>query len=599
MKDYIITPTFTDHFKYIDKYLESALDNILDKDNIAFCFTIEEHERLELEQITNKYSNSLNIQIICFEDLLKHYKIDRTPKELLSLYGKYSYQTLKKIYTMLYIQANRFLVLDSESMWLRPVRMAQKFDEFFANPFIAGSSLKNRKSIDLVMLDAIKNVDYLLRFECDKWFLENFVWYYDKKILNELFSETAPPIELVDCIYQKCKYNHIKSGVLEIILYHNYIYKNANRLGYSVVDVDEQLTKFLTEENIEHYKDLFYRDCQGRNGLVELAMNYLTASNVDQMTQFFINSRFDIIRCENSFNEYKLQKKFEKALRPIIFAASQEHLFGINSRPKNALKIKTKQDLRRAKSFARRGIKYFFWQISPSYKVVSEMRDMFNAHIHDHYRMENVFRHEIKLALQGQPTAFIRAVEDIKQENTENVLSEYIYQDYRKKSILLIGDYNTNLGTYFLSNQASLTFIHSNIEELRITKNKYPSCKVFHVPTEEKVKLPELSQKYDLIINLSAINEWNTNFLSQSFSLSDRVIFVTHITNEHINNEVVEKSDLIESFLTEEGDYNFVHSVDNYRTLMQQRGWNVKATIKQNHLSLPNNFSLCYWHCQK
>lgn len=599
MKNHIITPTFVDHFIYIDKYLESAKNNILDKDDVVFCFTIEKHEHDQLESITKKYSSILNIEIIHFEMLLKHFEIERTPRELLKLYGKYSYQTLKKIYTMLYIQAERFLVLDSESMWLRPVSMAQKFDEYFSSPFIAGSSISNRKKIDLVMLDAIKNVDYLLNYECDKWFLENFVWYYDKNILNTLFKETSSPIELVDCIYQKSKYNHIKSGVLEIILYHNYIYKHADRYGYNVIDIDEELTKYLTEDNIECYKNDFYHECQGRNGLVELALNYLTPSNVNQIAQIFINNRFDIIRCENSFKGYKLQKQFEAMVKPIIFAASQEHLFGINAQPKIAAKIKSKHQISRAKSFTRRAIKFTFRQISPSYKVVSEMRDMFNAHIHDHYRMENSLRHEVRTTLQGQPTAILRTIEDIKNENTENILQGYNPQDFSRKNILLIGDYNTNMGVYLLSSQAELTFAHSSTEELRITKNKFPNRKIVQITDNFEDVLSELCPKYDLIIHISAINEWNTKLLTQSFRLSENVIFATHISDEHINNEVLEKNDLVESFLLDDERYSFIHSIDNYKLQMTKHGWKVKTKKRDIIGSWPNSPSICYWFCQR
>ena len=112
MKYAIITPTFKPHFKYIKKYLESFNKLVLDKDKIEIIFTISRNEENDFKEIIKKYPN-INSKLILFENLLEEYNIPYTPDELLKKYKKFTFQTLKKFYTMLNSDAEFFLVLDS------------------------------------------------------------------------------------------------------------------------------------------------------------------------------------------------------------------------------------------------------------------------------------------------------------------------------------------------------------------------------------------------------------------------------------------------------------------------------------------------------
>ena len=61
MKRAIITPTFSGHFKFIQKYLESFDKYLIDKD-FPLCFIINKNEEKEFILLTKKYKN-LNIKI--------------------------------------------------------------------------------------------------------------------------------------------------------------------------------------------------------------------------------------------------------------------------------------------------------------------------------------------------------------------------------------------------------------------------------------------------------------------------------------------------------------------------------------------------------
>lgn len=321
----IITPTFIGHFKYITNYLNSFQKFSIRKDNFEICFTISRVEAKKFKKITEKF-NTLKIKTLFFEDILSYFNIELTPNELLEIYGKYSFQTLKKFYTMLYLGSEyRFLVLDSESILFRYYDINCLFEDYFKNPYISGTNIKYRYT-DSVIRGVKRNTSILLNKESNIWFLENFVWFYDFNILNDMFEKYGAPIQMVESIHQNKKsFNEI----FEIDLYHTYIYNNINKYNYHFIDVDKELAKI---PNNKKYKEEFQKKFNGGCGLLEHIMLFLNNNNIKEFGNILKNINFNIIRCDNTTIEnYMLQKKFLEIVQPVILAASQEHAFGINS----------------------------------------------------------------------------------------------------------------------------------------------------------------------------------------------------------------------------------------------------------------------------
>lgn len=333
MKYAVITPTFEPHFQFIEKYLESYKKFVIDKENVTLLFTISKDEEKAFKKITDKYCDGVQYEILFFEDILQHFNINLTPNELLKKYKKFSFQTLKKFYTMLYSDADRFLVLDSESMWVRKTNMKELFENFFHFPFIAGSSISSRDLVSDYTQGVNDNVNFLLGKNCDKWFLENFVWFYDKKILNDLFDEYGSPIEMAERVYSLKDEQKIESGIFEIELYQAYLYHNNDKYNYTVLDVDNLLKNNLSPKLLQKYFEDYNNHFEGNCGFFEHTMLLLNDANWEILAELFKKYHFNIIRCDYSTLEnIKLQEKFMDIVQPNILAASQEHAFGINDR---------------------------------------------------------------------------------------------------------------------------------------------------------------------------------------------------------------------------------------------------------------------------
>lgn len=340
MKYAIITPTFKDHFKYIKLYLKSFERYVEDYKNCTLYFTINKDENNKLNKIITPYK-SYNIQILFFEDILRKFNIKETPDELLKKYGKFSFQSLKKFYTMLYLGAEyHFLILDSESMWISKTNIQKLFSDFFHAPYISSTELNSHHpNLSPFTQGVINNVNFLLKTEINRWFLENFVWFYEYKILNDLFTSLGSPIELAEQIRVNAPHQAYDAGIFEIELYQAYLYLNYKKYNYKHYDLSKKI-KNIPANIINPYLHQHQSNFHGNTGILEHTMMLLTKKNIIPFANLFKELNFNIIRCDKTdIKNYKLQKQFLNIVRPNILAASQDHLFGINETFTKKLKV--------------------------------------------------------------------------------------------------------------------------------------------------------------------------------------------------------------------------------------------------------------------
>lgn len=340
----IITPTYINHFPFVKKYLKSFIKYVVDKDKITLYFIISKNEKNDFETVIEPYKNKCNIKVLFCEDLFKQYGIKLSADELLKKYGRFSFQTFKKLYAVLSIPEEKSLILDSESMWVKKTNMQQLFADFFAKPRIYGSILEPKYRIGVNFNQMVKNVDYLLEESCPYWFLENYMWFYEKSIVQDLVKQYGYPIEMAEKLRLKnlnMKINeNILSGIFEITLYQNFIYFNRQKYKYDFINMDELIKKYLPSREIDVYKSSFYKKFRGGCGLTEHICLFLNKNNVKKLAKLFKNSHIKIFRCNKTdAKNYKLQKKFLNIVQPCILASSQDHCFGINNTLKNRLNI--------------------------------------------------------------------------------------------------------------------------------------------------------------------------------------------------------------------------------------------------------------------
>lgn len=341
MKYAIITPTYTEHYIYIDKYLKSFVKYVEDKKDIPIYFIISLNEKETFEKIIGKYRESIDIKILFIEYLFELNKIKETPAEFLEKYGRFTFQTAKKFYSMINIDAEKYFVLDCESMWVRKTNMIKLFEDYFKSPFLVTSKIEKEKRVDYVFNSMLNNIEYILDMpQNTRWFIEHNMWFYEKSILEDLFKQYGT---LYSMIQKLALYNHnlklqnkLKYGIFEIVLYYAFIYKNNNKYKYKHYDINAILEENIPQDILIDYYNKFYEKYQGSTGIIEQYMSLLTEDNWQYFTDVFKKLGLKVVRCQYiNINQYKPLNNFMDIVQPDILACSQEHIFGINNNPTN------------------------------------------------------------------------------------------------------------------------------------------------------------------------------------------------------------------------------------------------------------------------
>ena len=340
----VITPTYKNHFPFVQRYLQSFVKYVADKDKISLYFIISKNEKNDFDAIIRPYKNKCNINVLFCEDLFKQSGMSLSADELLKKYGRFSFQTFKKLYAVLSIPEEKSLILDSESMWVRKTSMQRLFADFFAKPRIYGSILEPKYRTMVNFNQMVKNIDYLLGESCPYWFLENYMWFYEKKIVQDLVKQYGNPLDMAEKLRLKnlnMKIDeHILSGIFEITLYQNFIYFNLQKYKYDFINMDELIKKYLSSREVDVFKSSFYKKLRGGCGLTEHVCLFLKKNNVKNLAQLFKDLQIKILRCDRTDAKlYPLQKKFLNIVQPCILASSQGHCFGLNNTLKNRVQL--------------------------------------------------------------------------------------------------------------------------------------------------------------------------------------------------------------------------------------------------------------------
>ncbi|WP_373240937.1 hypothetical protein, partial [Kluyvera ascorbata] len=212
------------------------------------------------------------------------------------------------------------LVIDSESMLIKTSEIKPVIDSFIKNPYIIYSKISEREKTSPFLIDVINNTSNVLDISSDEYFLEHFMWVYDKEILETMFREHSDIITMVD----KVK-NTGGRNLFEIQTYLAYIRKNNDRYNYKLINAIEAIKK-IDASYLSRFSDVY----RGNFGVLEMAGALVSKDNYQKIAEMFDSFNIKMIRSEY-YGRMKYHNKFIKAVDPVFLCSSQDHSFGINN----------------------------------------------------------------------------------------------------------------------------------------------------------------------------------------------------------------------------------------------------------------------------
>lgn len=250
MRRCVITPTFEGHFDYVKNLLISYEKEVVDKYDYVIITGSDKESRKLRDILRSKKWEWLKIYNIT--DILAKYGIHVDVDNLLKKVGRFSFQTIKKLYPMLYLDYEQYLVIDSESIFLRKTSLNKIFTEWEKQKTLFYSSMNSRN------MSTYKNwLDYKTSINCakllgykfdNKWRFETFNWIYEKRIVADLFSKFNGDLYHPIYNHSVAYAEEWDKAIFEIILYSHFVSKNSEKYGYRQIDVIDELKRELGED---------------------------------------------------------------------------------------------------------------------------------------------------------------------------------------------------------------------------------------------------------------------------------------------------------------------------------------------------------------
>jgi hypothetical protein len=303
----LIIPTYPPHFKYVNKLLCSIDKFKLDKDvtNIYLIISKNDYDN----SLIGRY-NTINIIVLFLEDIIfdiftnlnKSEENINSAKNLINYCDKFSFQSIKKIlsvkYAVSYLKYDYVYVLDSEGLFIRPFSINSIFNEYLKNKRIFYNSKHRLTHKRSILSKDILNTN----IHVPGWLLENYLWIYEKKIIDDFFESIFTNIFKVTDIT-----NAVKEGTFIEIVYYHFIFINNNKYNYEFIDIHELMKKYLNAEKFENITGKHY-------SIGEDIRQYLSPEIVENISNFYKD--YNIINFKIRVNDININ--FIKNTKSII-----------------------------------------------------------------------------------------------------------------------------------------------------------------------------------------------------------------------------------------------------------------------------------------
>lgn len=296
----IIIPTYEGHFQYIINFLNSCKNNFLDIDTFDICFILSnlKEEKLLKKQLKS-YPSCFNFKFNNIETILKSYGSKEEISTLLKDVGKFSYQTIKKLYGVYHLKYEQSYVMDSESMCVSPFYMNKIFDDYFQNPYVLYFNFnffKNKNLSEGLNYKTTQNIALLMgKKTISDFYFDGFHWFYDKKIINDFFNSMGNDLLSIIKKFSKTKQTEFDKAIFECCLYYAFIKENNIKYKYQFIDTIKLIKNKIPKDCLIKIQKAF----ENKNLTCPILMHgweMLTIEETISISRIYIDLKLPIAR---------------------------------------------------------------------------------------------------------------------------------------------------------------------------------------------------------------------------------------------------------------------------------------------------------------
>ena len=191
----LIMPSYPPHLPQICRFLDSMLRFCPSCAAAPIYVVVSDDTRELFQNELGRFRGKLLLDVVSVQAVAPFYFAGQPDAALDgALPGRFVLQSLKKIYGCMHARAHNCWVLDSESFFVRNTSFHDLVHNWLMDPLIIGNAHKDRSgespsriAVDILGLDSAQG--------SPPWFLENYLWIWERPILEELVAtlERARP----------------------------------------------------------------------------------------------------------------------------------------------------------------------------------------------------------------------------------------------------------------------------------------------------------------------------------------------------------------------------------------------------------------------
>jgi tetratricopeptide (TPR) repeat protein len=319
-----VVPTYKPHFTVVEALIASIVTHAVDLDRIVMRLVVEQENVAFVERMAAAHPQ-LKVECRTTEDILESLGVGDAPNAFLKRVGKFTFQSIKKIGGILTASSEWVLVLDSESLFLKPFSACDLLEAYEDRKYIFYTNVSDRgDEWQGSLSDAVtKNAAMLVGGKPDRWFMEYYHWFYEVDIWKALVESLRK-----SGAFAQWMRHDIPHGVFENVLYYSYVYANGG-MGYAFINVAEEMEETLPNGIGQRVKPALRSRFQVV-GVAEHVTGLVSKGEMAQLRPFFDKYDLPFLRLEPS----TFDPAFVEALQllPSVRAITSSHRLGVMSK---------------------------------------------------------------------------------------------------------------------------------------------------------------------------------------------------------------------------------------------------------------------------
>lgn len=312
----IVTPSFEGHAVQFGRLVESIATHCRDRERLVMTLVVEQRN---VELFEGLFAgHDIEHAIVTTEAALAAFDVSATPAAFLRRVGKFTFQTIKKLHALNDATTAWSLVLDSETLFVKPFGIEELVEDYTARKYVFYSNTAPRGekwvgALGKAVIDRCARATGVR--QADRWYIEYFHWFYETDKVRAMLGNGLRRTfwrDVRDAERGRADY-------FEPVLYYQYLERH-HPSEYEFLEIFALLRRYLPAELANRFVAAELPFSQLGN---EYLLNVLRPEEVSLLAPLFAAYRLPFLRLEPPLVSHRYIAEAQQLPSFCAFVSSQ------------------------------------------------------------------------------------------------------------------------------------------------------------------------------------------------------------------------------------------------------------------------------------